>query len=440
MDFQYTINPYGQTPVIQINNHIGYDDEDGQGINGVLLAREVFELDSLEPKLLTFYVNCIGGDVKEGFDIFNAIARAKCKTKTVISGFAYSTGGWCTLSADIIEVYDHAIWMCHLPYNPNDPSKISPLTENGARSIAKIIAGKSGRNGKKKLTPEDVLELMRKSTYFTPDELFEKGLIDRILTASGKVKRLENMATAEMVEIKPLYTDYQVLFNKLITETETFNNNVMSKLNNRLNIAADSGEQDQVEAIARLENKISQGKEDLKTANDKIVALGEEKVTLNNKVTTLESEKAETLSNLNIATSRITALEAELKTANEEKGTLQNKVTEFETKEAASAEALLKEKCTNLVKGFVKIGKIANKAEVISGWEAQAFSNFDATKLLLDTMPVNMSVPIPIEETTEDGGAPREQSLFEKRRLANKADRDAKDKARMDELAAAIGK
>ena len=112
-----------------LNQHIGFDEEDGQGICGKTFSREFFEIDSLMPDMIVTYVNSMGGSVEEGFDIFNAIINAKSKTKSVISGFAYSTAGWCILASDVVEAYDYSTWMCHLPFDPTDPNKRSPFLE-----------------------------------------------------------------------------------------------------------------------------------------------------------------------------------------------------------------------------------------------------------------------------------------------------------------------
>src|ERR1022692_1632284 len=121
----YVIDQYGKKPIFQINQHIGFDDDvenedgtiekgDGQGIDGRVFSKEFFETDILNPDCITLYVNTMGGNVQESLDMLTSVSRVKSKTHSIISGFAYSCGGWIPLGADVVDMNEHASWMCHL--------------------------------------------------------------------------------------------------------------------------------------------------------------------------------------------------------------------------------------------------------------------------------------------------------------------------------------
>ena len=42
MDYVYTIDPNVAEPIMLINKHIGYDEEDGMGIDGAIFQKELF--------------------------------------------------------------------------------------------------------------------------------------------------------------------------------------------------------------------------------------------------------------------------------------------------------------------------------------------------------------------------------------------------------------
>lgn len=283
----YVINPYGKNPIFQINQHIGFDRDtlgengqvieagDGQGIDGVIFANEVLSLNDCDIDLITFYINCMGGDVKQSLDMFNAIAQSKHKTYSLISAFAYSCGGWIPMAADKIDMVEETgSWMCHMPYDPLNPDNKSQFMDSVVEIISKTIASKSGRNGKPKKTQDEIKELMKEKTYWDAKRMYEEGLIDRIVNASGKVIKLEKEITAyNKQELNHYYKEYQTALNKEVqTKIKIQNpkNNIMSfaKAVNRFNaiskektgisfnLTEDSSEDVIIDAISRLENRL----------------------------------------------------------------------------------------------------------------------------------------------------------------------------------------
>ena len=230
----YVVNPTSKNPIFQINQHIGFDKDvvdeegkviqpgDGQGIDGLIFANEVLSLNDADLDEIIFYVNSQGGDVQKSLDMFNAISMSRKKTHAIITGFAYSCAGWIPLAADKVDmVQETGSWMCHMPYNPDNPDEKSQFMDTVVDIISKTIASKSGRNGMPKKTQEEVKQLMKVRTQWDAERMLKEGLIDKIVNASGKVVRLEkDPITLNKTELNFYYKEYQAAQNKMVADKE----------------------------------------------------------------------------------------------------------------------------------------------------------------------------------------------------------------------------
>jgi ATP-dependent protease ClpP protease subunit len=425
VEFQYAINPYSEEPIFQINEHIGYDEEDGQGIDGVKFSREVFEIDSLQPKLITFYHNCYGGDIKQGYDMLNAIINAKSKTKSIIAGFCYSTDGWLALSTDRVEVYDYSTWMCHLPYDPKNIDKKDELIIIVAKRIATVISAKSGRNGKPKKTPEEILDMMTKKTYYTAEDMYNNGLCDIVLNSNNKKISLSNLEDSK--EIKKNYKEYQVLFNKLLpnNNNDNINNNTMAyeKLVNKINktaelnqhvgsLAEGSDETAIVAQWANLENAYNfQNKENVRIQKEL------DEVRLQNKVLNdSQEENQKRMKEMQNSNDSMTNEIAELK---DKYNLMCSEKTAMDNKAKEDALKILTDNATKLINKHVGVGRIKDEEGIKNKWIEKAVTNYDDTELLLDSMQMNMHVPKPVN-LGNDAQPQTGTSASDKYRLANR--------------------
>lgn len=381
MEGNYIINPYGKNPILNINKHIGYDSDEGYGICGIEFSKEILNCDSCSPDLITIVTNSMGGSVKDGFDILNAILNCKSETLAILQGFAFSTAGWCTLGAKKVIAYDYTIWMCHLPYNPENEEEKSPFLDIVCSSICKIISEKSGRNGKKKLTIDEVSKMLSNKTYMTASEMYEIGIIDKVITSNGEVERVE-IDKNEILNATNYYKKYQLVVNKYI-DTQSLKKEKMEypKVANRLKLNANSSEDAIIEAISSIENKVEVLNSEKQSLIQEKTTLVQEKNELSVKVSNLETEKTQ-------AVNKVTSLEAEIESLKTAKETAENKIKESE-------DLVVKEKASNLIKSFVECGKIKNEPEIIGSWEKRAVLNFEDTRLILETMPTNAKLPKP---------------------------------------------
>lgn len=419
MDFLYAINIYTPEPIFQINTHIGNDEDikdaegniievgDGMGIDGRVFSKEYLTADSLNPKNITTYINTQGGDYNDGLEIFNAIVNAKSKTKNVINGFCYSTGGWIALAADEVEMFEHSpSWMCHMPYTAsgNKNEALNRVIE----SIAKIISGKSGRNGKPKLSIEEVKFLMENETYYTAQQMFEKGLIDRVLNSSTEV--IQN------------YQKQQKFFNKHIQKLKVMqpSEQILNKAKAVLNRDADS-EADVLSAFAKLEEKVSNYKAKFDAKNSEMDAINE--------------SQEENLRRLKDMESKVENSSKEHEKLKGEYEKMKNDMEDISNKAKKSEEELEKienknkeEKAINYIEELKTLNLLGTTDEtVINFLKEDLINDFARTKARIEIMPRSISVPKPVDVNPNAPSVGDDADAYFKAK--NKAAREAKIKA-----------
>lgn len=431
--FCYAIQPYGGFPIFQVNKHLGYDEEDGYGIDGSQLSREIFELDAQtgntwfwddntkvwikKPELITIYVNCLGGDVSQGFDIFNAILNCKCRVKVVIQGFAYSTAGWCFLPADEIVIYDYSSWMCHLPYNPNNPEGKSDFLDKVADSIATILSSHSGKAGANKKEIGEVLSLMQTKTYYSGEQMKTEGFADDCITTSISIK--------EEVSVFNLEKEKHKVFNKFIEseikKTDSKNKSTIKttkmafeKVINKLGLVEGSGEDSILAGIARIENDLNAANKEKISLEEKLKAANLEKETALNSLHALQKTKNEDDAAMDKMKSEKEAVDKEMETMKATNKELADKVTAAETKEKEALKAANLVKATALVDKYYEAGKIAvsNRQRLIDR-AASSQEAYEAVELDLELLPTNMHVPVPLNKDGSEASASAEDEMPE---------------------------
>lgn len=121
----------------------------------------------------------------------------------------------------------------------------------------------------------------------------------------------------------------------------------LTRICNRLKLVPQANEEAVIEAITAMENRVREQESALTAANGKITALETDKTTLTNAVNTLKTEKE----------------------------------TAEKSAKKVNAEAL--------IAAAVKLGTIKNEVEVKEKWVAKAIADYDGTKELIESIPVN---------------------------------------------------
>lgn len=211
-------------------------------------------------------------------------------------------------------------------------------------------------SAKSDITKEMVNELMMLDTFLNAQGCKEKGFCTEI-------KNTNEMNLKKETNHFLILEKANLITNKLLIKPKT-----MLKVTNKLGLVDGANEEAVLEAISKMQNRFETEKEGLKTELD---AVKTEKNSL--------------------------ALEVE---------DLKNNA--------------LIEKCTNLVTGFAKDGKIKDEPETIEKWVNFAKIDFQGTQEILEGLPINKTAPV-IETNKVDSNLPKPSYLTEKlREITNK--------------------
>jgi ATP-dependent Clp protease protease subunit len=305
-------------------------------ISGAMFQEQLMYLDSLGKKRIQVWINCVGGSIVEGYNIYNAILKSNTPVDTYNVGICASMAGAIFMAGRKRYMSDYAKLMMHPVQNSTDTKAYQSFMD----SISEMIEAKSN------CTKDEVTNMMQSTTWLSASECLEKGLCTEIEVTKNSNKKYLPTETNILLE----YSNSMI--NDLFINKK---NKQMIQVTNKLNLNADATEQSIVDAINSLE-----------TAKNQAVT---EKETLQNELTELQAKQTE--------------IESKLSTLETEKETLESEV--------------VTNKATEMVNSFKT--KLGEKSEVLEKWINQAKNNFDATKELLESLPLNVvSNKIDIDE------------------------------------------
>jgi ATP-dependent Clp endopeptidase proteolytic subunit ClpP len=131
------------------------------------------------PRIL-LRINSPGGDVFDGYAIYNALKQSQKQVSVVVDGLAASAASFIAMAGDTLSMGDPSMMMVHRAMtfaygNVNDLAAVKDLLAKVDGQIADIYAGKSGRPA------SDMLAMMDAETWLTAQEAADNGLIDEII-------------------------------------------------------------------------------------------------------------------------------------------------------------------------------------------------------------------------------------------------------------------
>jgi ATP-dependent Clp endopeptidase proteolytic subunit ClpP len=338
----YVVDPNVDEPVMLIDRHIGWDDNEGPGIDGGQFVRELMALDQMGKKSIKIWINSPGGIVMDGYSIYNAILKTKTKVDTVCVGIAASIAAVIFQAGRKRVMNEYGLLMYHNPYGGN-----SEELKKMRVSIATMIAGRTGKS------VDDVLKIMDKTTWITADEALASGFCDEI-DASADFNKGRTKPT-EMTDAKAMWQSGQTILNSIFQKPK--NKQQMTKIANKLGLIADANEESILAAIASIENKKNDMEDKMKKAEDKY----------------------------NEAQEECDKLKAEMED-------LKQKAKKAEDEAKKAEDEAKKSEAKNMVEGFAKSGKIKN--ESIDTWVELAVADLAKAKNMLEQLPTNKTAAV----------------------------------------------
>lgn len=146
-----------------------------------------------------------GGSVYAGYNIYNALKLSKKSIKTIIEGEAQSMATFIALAGDEIEICNPSVFMIHMPHSAVEGTREGFI--QGASELKTIeddmVAAYSART---KLPPEQIREMMRKTTTLNAQQAKDYGFADKVLGSYSQAVALgQTIKKMEKKDTLPLY-------------------------------------------------------------------------------------------------------------------------------------------------------------------------------------------------------------------------------------------
>jgi len=155
-----------------------YDDI-GEGWFGGVTSKDVIKELKADSDDINVRINSPGGDIFEGFAIFNALARDERQVTVDIDSVAASAASVIAMAGDEIRIAPNAMVMIHNAWtwsmgDSRELRRVAELLDQIGDNIAQTYVDRSS------LSASEVREAMDAETWYTADEAVAAGLADSV--------------------------------------------------------------------------------------------------------------------------------------------------------------------------------------------------------------------------------------------------------------------
>lgn len=149
----------------------------GEGVSAKQFVKDLQALGALEQ--ITLRINSPGGNVFDGFAIYNALVRNPARVIAEIDGMAASAASVVALAGNVVHMASNASFMIHDAWGVVMGTgaamrKMADVLDKIGDNIADVYVNKSNKK------PEQVRAWMAEETWFSADEAKDAGFIDEI--------------------------------------------------------------------------------------------------------------------------------------------------------------------------------------------------------------------------------------------------------------------
>lgn len=125
-------------------------------------------------------INSPGGDVFEGFGIYNALVRHPASVSTHVDGEAFSAASFILQAGDTREVAESSMVMIHNAYtlamgDAREMRKVAELLDKNNDQLVQIYVDRTGASDKQ------VRDWMNAETWWTGEEAVAAGMADSMV-------------------------------------------------------------------------------------------------------------------------------------------------------------------------------------------------------------------------------------------------------------------
>ena len=281
-NFDYITNYKKDDKAVKMSLRRPIDANPDRGINGDTFAREMEFLASAGVEEVIIDINSKGGNIKEGFSIFQSIKDYPGKTITRVIGIAASMAGMISQAGDERVIMDYGLFHTHGPQVPSGAKADKKLIEIMKGSLKTILKSKAG------ISDEESEKLLNGENLFTAVEALNLGFFDRI-ESSGEAVKLDATNT-----IDELY----ILANNFLNNNNKSNN--MKEVITFLGLENEANEEQVLNSVKELKNealKIEELTNSLKEQTEALELAKKEAEELENKIKDLKNLAAYELIN-----------------------------------------------------------------------------------------------------------------------------------------------
>lgn len=361
----YTIDPSVDDPIMLINKHIGYDSDEGMGVDGSLFQMELLQLDTMGKKRIQIWINSPGGVVTDGYSIYSAILKSKTPVDTYCVGAAASIAGVIFQAGRKRIMADYSWLMYHNPFGGSNDDALKTFRE----SIVTMIEKRCG------MDESAVGAMMNRTTFILADEAMAMKLCDEIdCSVEMNTKYLRKIT--DSVEF---YKESNKVLNSILNKQNT---NTMSytKVTMKLKLNDAAREDDIVAEIEKMENRLTE-------ADDKI-ALAESK--MNDAIREVDNKAKVSKREMDKMKADMEEMENALKAKKTEYEDCKAKLDAMEADKKKAEDNASEEKAKNMIEGFAEAGRIKNEETIKLEWlDTAKLIGFDKTKNMIEALPLN---------------------------------------------------
>lgn len=189
-------------PEILIYSDIG--PEEWGGVSAKAIKAQLDKMSDADH--ITVRINSPGGDVFDGFAIYNLLREHPARVTVKVDGWAASAASVVAMAGDEIEVAANALMMIHNPWtfamgDANDMRKQADLLDQIKVSIITTYKTRLG------MDEAEIAQLMDEETWFDAQGALEAGLATRIAGKGEPVKNTKKawIRNAPQVHEEPVF-------------------------------------------------------------------------------------------------------------------------------------------------------------------------------------------------------------------------------------------
>ena len=139
------------------------------------------DINAVDADVIRVHVDSYGGEVSEGWAMYNALREHKAKIETYADGFVASAAVFPFLAGDVRQASPVSIFYLHevslMTYGYADDlqkaaDEVRKMTEIGVQAFVE----------RTNMDAEEVKALMAAETWLSPEEALDKGIVTKIVT------------------------------------------------------------------------------------------------------------------------------------------------------------------------------------------------------------------------------------------------------------------